>query len=133
MNKATSEDEQWTSYLSKWILRGRCPVCFDDLGCRHAIAHIGSCNFNGPNLSNGFLKEVKNRQWQEIIEPFDRLSSMDMMACEVVRCPSGLTLIVWVEVDLAIAGDQYLVYSERIDEYEVSQIQQVTPLNWVSF
>lgn len=38
----------------------------------------------------------------------------------------------WVEVDLAIAGDQYLAYAERIDDFDVSQIQEFTLLKWVS-
>ena len=133
MSMISTSESQWVHYLSKRILKGICPVCLNRLNARHAVAHIGSCNFNGPNLANGFLAEVKNRKWDNLIEPFARLTSKDMMACEVVRCPSGWDLIVWVEVDLAIAGDQYLIYTERIGEYELSQIEQVTSLHWVSF
>jgi hypothetical protein len=133
MRQSDNAETQWTSYLSKTILKGRCPVCLHDPTWRHSIAHIASCNFNGPNLANGFLTQVKNRDWQNVIQQFSRLSSMDMMACEVIRCPSGLALIVWVEVDLVIGGDQYLIYTERIDEYTLSQVQQLTPLEWISF
>jgi hypothetical protein len=133
MSGVDTEEAEWTSYLHRWIFKRKCPVCCHDLNARHAIAHVGSCNFNGPNLSNGFLQRVKNRQWQEVIGPFTRISSMDLMACEALRCPSGLALIVWIEVDLAIAGDQYVAYMERIDEYEVSQIQELTSLKWISF
>ena len=58
---------------------------------------------------------------------------MDMMSCELLRCPDALAITVWVEVDLAIGGDQFLAYLERIDEYELSQIEQVTALSWSRF
>ena len=131
--KSDTEEVGWVSYLSKAIFKRICPVCRDSLDARHGAAHVGSCNFNGPNLSNGFLREVKTGQWDEVAKSFERLTSMDMMACEVLRCPRGLCLTVWVEVDLAIGGDQYLVYAERIDEYELSKIEQVTSLKWLSF
>jgi len=55
------------------------------------------------------------------------------MACEVLRCPDSLALAVWVEVDLAIGGEQYLAYFERIDDYDLSRIEQAAPLRWRRF
>lgn len=133
LSDANREQFEWTKYLEKWIFKKVCPVCRRRLDSRHSAAHVGSCNFNGPNLSNGFLQEVKNREWNKVSEPFVRLESMDMMACEVVRCPDGLSLTVWVEVDLAIGGDQYLVYTELIEEYDLQQIERVIDLKWIPF
>jgi len=122
-----------TAFLRKHIFKTRCPVCLRTLNLRHAIAHVGSCNFNGPSLSNGFLAQVKSRDWAEVIKPFTRLTSHDLMACEVLRCPDSLALAVWVEVDLAIGGEQYLAYFERIDDYDLSRIEQAAPLRWRRF
>lgn len=133
MNQIEAERKEWVTFLSTRIFKGRCPVCFKGLNRFHAIAHVGSCNFNGPNLSNGFLRQVKNGEWPQVVEPFTRLTSMDMMACEVLRCPDAMAVSVWVEVDLAIAGDQYLAYVERIDEYALSQIERATSLHWTRF
>ena len=140
MNPIEAEGSERAAFLRKWIFKARCPVCLRDLNARHfilnaqhAIAHVGSCNFNGPNLSNGFLRQVKNRDWSEVIKPFTRMTSMDMMSCELLRCPDALAIAVWVEVDLALGGDQFLAYLERIDEYELSQIEQVTALSWIRF
>jgi len=132
-SECASEEEKRTSYLYRWIFKGVCPVCCKDLKTRHEIANVGSCNFSGPNLNNGFLIQVKNRKWQEVIEPFTRITSMELMACEILCCPNSIAIVVWVEVDLAIGGDQYLVYSERIEEYDFEQIQQAKTLNWISF
>ena len=140
MNQIETDGSEWAAFLRKWIFKARCPVCLRDLNAQHvilnaqhAIAHVGSCNFNGRNPSNGFLRQVKNRDWSEVIKPFTRMTSMDMMSCELLRCPDALAITVWVEVDLAIGGDQFLAYLERIDEYELSQIEQVTALSWSRF
>ena len=137
MTQIEAEGLERADFLRKWIFKSRCPACLRDLNARHvisnaqhAIAHLGSCNFNGPSLSNGFLRQVKNGEWSEVVQPFARMTSMDMMSCELLRCPDALAILVWVEVDLAIAGDQYLAYLERIDEYALSQIEQVAPLRW---
>ena len=133
MSDMATELSELANFLRKWIFKTRCPVCLSTLNFRHSIAHVGSCNFNGPCLSNGFLGQVKIRDWAEVAQPFTRLTSMDLMACEVLRCPESLALVVWVEVDLAIGGDQYLAYLERINAYDLSQIEQVTPVSWARF
>jgi hypothetical protein len=79
------------------------------------------------------LQQVKDRRWREVVQPFSRITSMDLMSCELVRCPAGLALAVWVEVDLAVAGDQYMIHSERIDEPELAEIQLGTAFKWVPF
>jgi hypothetical protein len=140
MDQIDTEKSERANYLRKLIFKSRCPVCLRELNAwhvisnvQHAVAHVGSCNFNGPNLSNGFLRQVKNREWSEVIEPFTRMTSMDMMSCELLRCPDSLAIAVWVEVDLAIGGDEYLAYLERIDEYDLSRIERVTALCWTRF
>ncbi len=130
MNLISTEQVEWAGYLRKWIFKDRCPVCSGKLGFRHSVAHVGSCNFNGPALWSGFLSEVKNGQWSKVVEPFSRLTSMDMMACELLRYPKAKVVCVWVEVDLVMAGDQYLVYFERVAEYDVSKIEEVTSIVW---
>jgi len=114
-HRSRSEFEQWASYLKRWILLGECPVCHHTLDSRHRVSHIASCNFNGPNLENGFLDEVKARDWGAIVKSFDRLTSMDLMACEAVSCPEGFAIVVWVEVDQGSGGAQYPIYIERIE------------------
>ena len=133
MNQTETELSELAAFLRKRIFKSGCPVCLRPLNMRHTIAHVGSCNFNGPSLSNGFLGHVKNRDWSEVIKPFTRLTSMDLMACEVLRCPHSLALAVWVEVDLVLGGDQYLAYFERIDEYDLSRIELVSSLHWSRF
>ncbi len=130
---ASADEWQGSEYLRKWILKGVCPVCGKPLGTEHAVAHVGSCNFSGPNVSNGFLQEVKERRWSEVAQPFYRITSMDLMSCELVRCSAGLAVVVWVEVDLGIGGDQYMIHSERIAEVELTQIESITKLIWVPF
>jgi hypothetical protein len=127
------ELEEWAGYLKKWIFRGECPVCHHALDSRHNIAHIASCNFNGPNLENGFIDEVKARNWVAIVKPFDRLTSMDLMACEAVRCPNGFALVVWVEVDQGSGGAQYSIYIERIEDDVVDRLKEYVELVWQEF
>jgi hypothetical protein len=133
MNKIEIERSERATFLRKRIFKAKCPVCVSDLNARHTVAHVCSCNFSGPSLLNGFLRQVKNREWRDVVQPFSRLTSMDLMACEVLRCPSAMAIVVWVEVDLVFGGDQYLAYFERIDEYDLEQIEQVVPLNWTRF
>lgn len=66
MTDVNTDDRQWVEYLRKWIFKGACPVCSRALDTGHAVAHVGSCNFSGPNVSNGFLQQVKERQWSEV-------------------------------------------------------------------
>jgi hypothetical protein len=133
MNDSKSEQAEGIQFLHRQIFKRICPVCLDRLNSSHMIAHIGSCNFNGPSLSNGFLQEVKGRLWADVAKPFSRLSSMDLMSCEIIRCKGGQSLAVWVEVDLGIGGAQYLVYTERIEDYDLSQIEKVARLQWLHF
>ncbi len=122
-----------TDYLQRWILHGRCPVCQHNLDATHSAAHVGSCNFPGPNPQNGFLQDVMARNWPEVVHPFERLSSMDLMACEVIECPKGFALLVWVEVDLVIGGDQYAIHTELIKNADVNQLEKFVKLQWMSF
>ena len=133
MNDVASELSESAAFLRKRIFKTRCPVCLNTLNFRHAITHVGSYNFNGPSLSNGFLEQVKSRDWAEVVKPLARLTTKDLMACEVLRCPESLALAVWVEVDLVFGGDQYLAYLERINDYDLSRIEQVAPLRWARF
>jgi hypothetical protein len=95
MSSTEPELTEWVSYLRRWIFKGVCPVCQKGLNRRHSIAHIASCNFNGPSLSNGFLQQVKNREWAGIVLPFSRPTSQDMMACELLRCHDAMAIVVW--------------------------------------
>jgi len=125
--------EQWAGYLNRWILSGQCPVCYHTLDSRHGVSHIASCNFSGPNLENGFLDEVKTRDWGAIVKPFDRLTSMDLMACEAIRCPKAFALLVWVEVDQGSGGAQYPIYFERIETHVLDGVREHAELVWQEF
>ena len=132
-SRPRSELEQWAAYINRWILRGECPVCHHELDSHHRVSHIASCNFNGPNPENGFLGEVKARDWEAIIKPFDRLTSMDLMACEAVSCPRGFAIVVWVEVDQGGGGAQYPIYTERIEETVLDALREHVDPVWQEF
>jgi hypothetical protein len=125
--------EEWAGYLKRWILRDECPVCHHTLDSRHSVAHIASCNFNGPNLENGFIDEIKARNWEAIAKPFDRLTSMDLMACEAISCPKGFALVGWVEVDHGGVGAQYPTYIERIESHVLDRVKEHVELLWQEF
>jgi hypothetical protein len=120
-------------FLKRWILNGACPLCLRLLDSDHSVAQIASCNFPGPNPENGFLEEVKARNWSRVVNPFDRLASMDLMSCDVIRCREGLALILWVEVDQGIGGDQYLVYKEEIESADLVVLNAYVELIWEQF
>ncbi len=122
-----------TNYLRRWILYGRCPVCQRKLDATHSAAHVGSCNFPGPNPQNGFLQDVIARNWSAVVQPFERLTSMDLMSCEVIQCPKGFALLTWVEVDQGIAADQYAVHTERIENEDINRLGKSVKLQWLNF
>jgi hypothetical protein len=120
-------------YLRRWILHGHCPVCQHKLDANHSVTHVGSCNFPGPNPENGFIADIRARNWGEIVKPFFRIPSQDMMSCDVIHCPQGFALLVWVEVDLVLAGDQYPVYIEQIEENEMRRLSEFVEPRWQRF
>ena len=58
---------------------------------------------------------------------------MDLMSCDVIRCREGLALILWVEVDQGIGGDQYLVYKEEIESADLVVLNAYVELIWEQF
>jgi hypothetical protein len=79
------------------------------------------------------LKEVKVREWAEVIRPFCVTTSQDRMMCELIYCTNGYGLVVWVENNLVSFIDQRTIFSERISVEEVARIGNYVPLAWIPF
>jgi len=120
-------------YLQTRIFKNKCPVCEEGLDARHSLAHVGVCNFAGPDETRGFLKEVKAREWAEVTRPSSITTSLDRMVCELISCTNGYGLVVWVEIDLVGFIDQRTILSERIPVEEVARIGSYMQLVWTPF
>ena len=108
-------------------------MCEEGLDARHSLAHVGVCNFAGPDETRGFLKEVKAHEWAEVTKPFLVTTSEGRMVCELIHCTNGYGLVVWVEIDLVGFIDQRTILSERIPVEEVARIGSYVNLVWIAF
>jgi len=61
------------------------------------------------------------------------MTSQDIVVCDALRCPKGLNLIVWVELDELAGASHRLVDTERIDTEELKRIESHTSLAWIPF
>jgi hypothetical protein len=120
-------------YLQTRVLKNKCPVCEEGLDARHSLAHVGVCNFAGPDETRGFLKEVKAHEWAEVTQPFLVTNSEDRMVCELIHCANGYALVVWVETNVVGLIDQRIIFSERILVEEITRISSYVQLSWMPF
>ena len=122
---------QELAYLRKRVFKDRCPVCERHLDVRHSLAHVGACSLPCPDETRGFINEVKERNWAEVTGGF--AIGDDKMFCDVVACPNGFGLLVWVELYLLHFIKQKVSHEERIDLGEVERIGGHTALTWLPF
>jgi hypothetical protein len=55
------------------------------------------------------------------------------MVCELIHCPHGYGLIVWVEINIVGVIDQRTIFSERIPVEEVTRVGNYVQLVWLPF
>lgn len=132
--RSPSESEKWLEYLRDRILGAQCRVCGEPLDSQHTVAQLGACIFSGDPLTGGFLREVQTRDWAQVAQPFLHISGQDVMACEMIRCPSsGAELVVWVELKTLTSIDQAVLFREKLTASEASEIEEVNRPSWLPF
>jgi hypothetical protein len=55
------------------------------------------------------------------------------MVCDIVDCPLGHGLVVWVEVDEIMSIDQRAILRQRMQPDEAAAISAHKQLNWAAF
>ena len=130
----TISDPHELRYLREFVLRHNCPVCQRPIDAEHALAKIGAWNSTQPPESDGYLDWVRQRRWDKITGSLVvRMTSQDVVVCDALRCPKGLNLIVWVELDELTGVSHRLVHTENIDTEELTSIESHTSLAWIPF
>ena len=131
-SQRTSPESRELAYLRKRVFKDRCPVCDGRLDGLHSLAHVGACPLPCPDETRGFINEVKRRQWSEVTRKFVILGD-DKMFCDLIACPRGYGLLVWVELDLVGFIEQKVSFRERVDVGEVERVGGQTALTWIPF
>lgn len=134
----SANDVAWSATESAGYRRDRifgavCHVCGTRLDSKHAVAQLGACLFSGDPLHGGFLAEVRARDWRRVADPFLDISDQDVMACEAIRCPSGIGLIVWIELRNIWDVEQRVIFRDKLSNAEALELEAIAKPLWTEF